>query len=119
MRIGAKGREFRSIVADEVWAHEFRFAFKSSDRLRVDMLAIPPDNRRRDLDNIFKALFDALGHAEIFPDDSQIKKIVAEMGASNKPGGVHVLISKIDEPIKIIDEMADFDNAIDKPQDSL
>ena len=39
----------------------------------------PPDRRRRDIDNPIKALLDAMTHAGIWRDDSQIKKLTVEM----------------------------------------
>lgn len=39
----------------------------------------PPDRRRRDIDNPIKALLDAMTHAGIWHDDSQIKKLTVEM----------------------------------------
>jgi crossover junction endodeoxyribonuclease RusA len=36
------------------------------------MDAFPPDRRRRDLDNLQKPVLDALEHAGIYEDDSQI-----------------------------------------------
>lgn len=41
-------------------------------RLKVDIEARMPDRRRRDLDNVPKALLDALTHAGFWLDDSQI-----------------------------------------------
>lgn len=41
-------------------------------RLSVCLVVNPPDRRRRDLGNIEKALNDALQHARVFDDDSQI-----------------------------------------------
>jgi crossover junction endodeoxyribonuclease RusA len=41
-------------------------------RIALCMDAFPPDRRRRDLDNIQKALLDALQHAGVYGDDSQI-----------------------------------------------
>ena len=35
----------------------------------------PPDHRRRDLDNLGKALLDSLQHAGVFLDDSQIDEL--------------------------------------------
>jgi crossover junction endodeoxyribonuclease RusA len=40
--------------------------------IRVDILATPPDKRRRDLDNLLKAPLDALTHAGVWTDDSLI-----------------------------------------------
>ncbi len=41
-------------------------------RLRILILAHPPDRRIRDIDNIVKPLFDALAYGGIFVDDNQI-----------------------------------------------
>lgn len=46
----------------------------------------PPDRRRRDLDNTFKALFDALKYSSVFHDDDQIDGILAFKLAKVKPG---------------------------------
>jgi crossover junction endodeoxyribonuclease RusA len=40
------------------------------------MDAFPPDRRRRDLDNIQKPVLDALQHAGVYEDDSQIDLLV-------------------------------------------
>lgn len=44
----------------------------SGGRIALAMDAFPPDRRRRDLDNIQKPVLDALEHAGIYADDSQI-----------------------------------------------
>ena len=41
-------------------------------RIALCMDAFPPDRRRRDLDNLQKPTLDALEHAGIYEDDSQI-----------------------------------------------
>lgn len=41
----------------------------------ITIYAYPPDKRRRDLDNILKAILDALQHAGAYADDSQISGI--------------------------------------------
>ncbi|TET37972.1 MAG: RusA family crossover junction endodeoxyribonuclease [Planctomycetota bacterium] len=46
--------------------------------LEVHVEVFPPDRRRRDIDNVQKALLDALEHAGAYRDDSQIVKLVAE-----------------------------------------
>ncbi len=40
-------------------------------KLSLAVMAHPPDKRRRDLDNLFKCLGDALQHAGVVADDSQ------------------------------------------------
>jgi Holliday junction resolvase RusA-like endonuclease len=42
--------------------------------------SFPPDARRRDIDNYNKALFDALTHAGIWEDDSQVQRMLVEWG---------------------------------------
>ncbi len=52
----------------------------------VTVEVFPPDKRRRDIDNLQKALFDALKHGGVYEDDSQISFFsVARMGVV--PGG--------------------------------
>ncbi len=49
-------------------------------RLAVHVTVCPPDRRRRDIDNVQKAAFDALEHAGVYRDDAQIDRIVVERG---------------------------------------
>ena len=56
----------------------------------------PPDRRRRDLDNIPKALQDAIVHAGVLDDDSQIRLLHLEMKEPQPPGGtVHVHLAPL------------------------
>ena len=45
-------------------------------RIALSMDAFPPDRRRRDLDNIQKPMLDALEHAGVYEDDSQIDLLI-------------------------------------------
>lgn len=47
--------------------------------LRVNLTLIPGDKRRRDIDNVLKALLDAMTHARAWSDDSQIKSLHVEL----------------------------------------
>lgn len=60
-----------------------------------------PDSRRRDLDNILKALLDAMEHAGIYENDSQICDLHVVRGNvdPDKKGFVHVEISSKDSQI--------------------
>jgi crossover junction endodeoxyribonuclease RusA len=80
-RVGAKtlisreGRRFREEVVAKISQRKVRAI---SGPVRVHILACRPDKRRRDIDNILKSLLDALGHAGVYEDDSQIWKLSVE-----------------------------------------
>ncbi|EFJ1904474.1 phage N-6-adenine-methyltransferase [Escherichia coli] len=53
--------------------------------------------RLRDLDNYNKALFDALTHAGVWVDDSQVKRMLVEWGPVIPEGKVEITISKYEK----------------------
>jgi len=55
-------------------------------RLAVHVELYPPDRRKRDVDNTFKAIGDSLQHGRAFDDDSQIVWLLIEK-AEVAPGG--------------------------------
>ena len=57
-------------------------------RLSVEIIARPPDKRRRDLDNTLKAALDALGSARVYVDDEQIDAIDLKRGKVCRPDGL-------------------------------
>jgi len=61
-------------------------------RLRVDIWAYPPDNRRRDIDGLFKIVLDSLQQAGVFEDDSHIDHLSIHRGMIRNPSGVVVAI---------------------------
>ena len=70
MIIRAEGRSYRKAVADQVLIQ--RGAKHYAGKLRVNIEAFRPDNRRRDLDNLLKAVLDGCTHAGVWEDDSNI-----------------------------------------------
>lgn len=48
--------------------------------LAVVVVMRPKDLRRRDVDNVAKALLDALTHAGVYSDDSQIRRLTIDRG---------------------------------------
>lgn len=76
--ISEKGRAYRKAVADQVLIQ--RGAKGYTGRLSVHIEAHVPDKRRRDLDNMFKAVLDSLAHAGVYADDSQIDELSIKRG---------------------------------------
>ena len=88
--ISQEGRLYRSSVATLTTG--MAGAFSASMRLSVSIYAAPPDNRRRDLDNLPKAVLDALTHAQVWPDDSQLDRLLIERVPVQKGGMIRVEI---------------------------
>lgn len=92
--ISEAGRKYRAFVQGVALMHKLAGSFPNQ-RLRVILQLIPPDKRRRDIDNSCKALFDAFTHAKIWGDDEQVDVLhIIKRGDSN-PGFVLVSIEAI------------------------
>lgn len=65
-----KGRQYREDVIAATWDH--RLPEPLVGPLSVSLWMYPPDERRRDLDNVQKPIWDALSAAGFYEDDSQI-----------------------------------------------
>jgi crossover junction endodeoxyribonuclease RusA len=76
--ISREGREYRTQVCGLLAPGGGSGIRKppSGGRIALAMDAFPPDRRRRDLDNLQKPVLDALQHAGIYEDDSQIDLLV-------------------------------------------
>ena len=103
--IGAKGKKYREEVRQSLtraMLEHCKKHFTSDTRLKIDAMVLSPDKRRRDIDNLLKASIDALMHAGVFPDDSQIDDIhiVRYIEHIQKPGGLMVRISVIESKAK-------------------
>jgi crossover junction endodeoxyribonuclease RusA len=71
--ISAKGREYRKAVADQVLIQ--RAAKHIDYAVKVEIKAFRPDRRRRDLDNLLKALLDSMTYAGVMQDDALIEDL--------------------------------------------
>ena len=67
--ISREGRRFRQEVVATLAAMNVR---PVTGDVAVHIIVHPPDRRRRDIDNVIKALLDALEHGGAYADDSQI-----------------------------------------------
>jgi len=93
--ISAKGRDYRDAVVGECCVVHLT-NIHLGGRLAVKVTLYPPDRRKRDLDNFNKGLLDALTHAGIWGDDSQIDDLRVVRGAVVKGGYVLVEVRELD-----------------------
>jgi crossover junction endodeoxyribonuclease RusA len=93
MFVSERGVNFRHEVLVIVSREGYRYS--GNARLKMSIGLNPPDKRKRDLDNPIKPLWDALQHAGLFDDDSQIDKYDVVRGNQEKGGKCLVLIETI------------------------
>jgi crossover junction endodeoxyribonuclease RusA len=87
--ISRRGRTFRSQVCSILTGTE-----PLSGPLAIVIDLFPPDRRRRDVDNVQKALLDALAHGGAYHDDSQIARLTIERREVVPGGKVRVRIEE-------------------------
>lgn len=96
--ISRDGRQYRADVARIAAAGRTRGLVPRlplADRLAVTIVAAPPDRRRRDLDNLLKSLLDALTHACIWFDDSQVDDLRVVRAAPSPRGRIEITITPL------------------------
>jgi len=99
--ISEKGRKFRDQVGDAI-SEQFNGVFLT-DRLLVEIILFPPDNRVRDVDNYNKSLLDAISHSGLWEDDQLIDQLFVYRGeVRNRNGSTYVRISEAAPVIKDI-----------------
>ena len=90
--LSAEGRTYRQAVAVAV-LEQHGPGDPLTGRLSMAIEAYPPDRRRRDLDNLLKAILDSLEHAGIvYCNDAQIDHLSIHRCAVEKPGRLEIKI---------------------------
>lgn len=64
-------------------------------RVALRIWAYPPDKRKRDLDNILKAMLDAITHAHLIDDDSCIDLIEIKRECVVKGGRITISLDAL------------------------
>lgn len=90
--ISEKGREYRLLVFSVVLNNQY---MTITSPVRVDMEVQMPDKRRHDLDNIPKAVFDALTHAKVWGDDNQVIDFRVWKSENTKGGKIILKITEV------------------------
>jgi crossover junction endodeoxyribonuclease RusA len=93
--ISKDGRIYRDTVTEIIKRRNLK---TMESRLMVTIEANPPDRRRRDLDNLLKALLDALVHSGVIADDSLIDHLTIYRGPRCPAAGkVSIDITELEE----------------------
>lgn len=93
--ISRRGREYREQVGWHVRAAKTA-PWPDSARLCVDIEARAPDRRKRDIDNLNKAILDSLTAAGVWADDSQVDDLRIWRG----PVGEGVVVVRVQRAAK-------------------
>ena len=91
--ISKEGRAYRAIVIKAIGSSGLLL----SGRLSVKIDAYMPDRRKRDIDNINKAVLDSLTHAGVWGDDEQIDDLQVIRRSVEKGGRVVVTVTEINK----------------------
>ena len=92
--LSERGREFRKRVCDIVALQKVETTYQPL-QLNIDLY--PRSRRKFDTDNFLKATLDALEHAGVYENDSQVKRIEAEKHEPVAGGRTEVRIVTYDE----------------------
>jgi len=92
--LSREGRDYRQAVVSLV--RSVRVPRHSlSGRLKVVIVAFPPDRRRRDIDNLQKAALDSIVHAGLIRDDADIDDLHISRGDVVANGCLAITIAEI------------------------
>lgn len=90
-------REFRQVAVavtllscHSKWSQVWQWP--CTEPVELELYATPPDRRRRDLDNLLKAVLDGLVHGGAITDDSLVSRLLIERLPPESPGSVTVLL---------------------------
>jgi crossover junction endodeoxyribonuclease RusA len=90
--ISQGGKDYTTDVQAALWSVDWRLM---RGRLAVDVDAVMPDRRRRDIDNLLKVLLDALTKANAWEDDEQIDDLRIRRVGVESPGRVIVTVKPL------------------------
>lgn len=103
--LSARGRAYRDAALAVIAAQPHR-RFPATAHLSVHITLHAPTQQKRDVDNYCKGALDALTHAGVFADDSQIDTLTVTRGAVRPRDGLLVIRIKIATP-EMLDEDID------------
>lgn len=95
--LGEAGKKFRAGCVGAVREWNAGRGVAAAGKVALEVYAIRPDRRKRDIDNILKALLDGLVHAGVLDDDSQVAELHVVMGEVEAPGRTRVTVRRLED----------------------
>ena len=111
--LSAKGKEYKLQIKEYIAKNNLQL--KANIPLIVTIEITPPDKRKRDIDNLFKILFDSLTEAEFWEDDSCVREFHAAYQLPQKPGSLLMHV----EPMKEEEEEEDQQGIVQMTEDQI
>ncbi|EOW2370918.1 RusA family crossover junction endodeoxyribonuclease [Cronobacter sakazakii] len=93
--INKKGLQYRRDVAEIL--HILKLDINTDARLKLRIIANMPDRRRRDIDNILKAVCDSLEKGGFMQNDSQIDELKVVRGEVIPGGRLGIKITEVEQ----------------------
>lgn len=101
--ISEKGKEYAKAVNQLI--QQQNLAIKLSGSLSVTIYAAPPDNRKRDLDNLSKGVLDALTKSGFWIDDGNIDNHSTKRCQKVKDGQLWLIVRETDGVLPVLTEI--------------
>ncbi len=102
MVISKEARDYKTTVNKLSHKWEPR---RLEGRLFLQIMAYPPDRRRRDLDNLLKVTIDSIESAGLFDDDSQIDDLHIRRKSPVEGGKLECLVGRMDQWLLLVDRL--------------
>lgn len=98
--VSRQGRDYRRNTEDRALTlpPDMRRWLPMTGPVRVTLVLCAPDRRKRDLDNVIKAVLDGLQYGGVLADDAQVRALHAVWGDVSPDGYVDVLIDILESP---------------------
>lgn len=106
---GRHGNTFLSKPAREFYNRckfikQLKNPLDSNTSYKAYVFLVPPDNRKRDVDNYTKCIYDAFQRYEYIKNDNQIKSQDVNMCLKNKElSGAYIYFEELEEQVDITD----------------
>lgn len=88
--------KYRAWQSEAGWRLRLQRALPIKGPVTVEIVAIRPDARRRDIDNLSKAICDLLVANNIIEDDRMVDRIASEWASSSDLSGISVTVKPVE-----------------------